>query len=729
MAANGKSQQDLQHALALHKQGDLAGAAAAYQAVLKKDPRNFDANHYFGMVLVQQGKADLAVPRLQAAVKINAQSALAHLNLGVACAQSGRRDEAVASFDRALALKPDYPDALRRKAAVLQDGGDAMAALQALQALSAVAPQDAGVALAEGHALRRLGRYAGAVDAYARACDLQPQNLEAWLSRALVLRHLKNHRAALDVYGAAMALYPDHPALLAGMAELLDQLKNFEAAVQGFTRVLETDPANTGVLHSRGMTYSRMNRPREALADLSRVFAAAPETPLLESTLHHLRLQMCDWSAWGDVPDFIMRLRAGSALANPLTLVALPAGAEDQLQASRHYGEKHMPARAALWRGEKYDHDKIRIAYLSSDFHRHATAFLAAGLFECHDRDAFEIIGLSCGGNDNSAMRDRLAAAFDDFIDVSQASDEDIAQMVRSREIDILVDLKGYTQDNRLGVLAHRPAPVQVTYLGFPGPLGMPYIDYAIVDRVVANADVAPHFDEKLVFMPHSYQVNDDRRGLGPAPSRAAAGLPEGAFVFCSFNHTYKITPETFDVWMRVLSRVPDSVLWLLDANDVAAGNLRREAAARGVDPTRLVFAPRMPAEDHLARQALAGLFLDNLPCNAHTTASDALWAGLPVLTCAGRTFAGRVAASLLQALDLPELVTGDWHSYEDAAVRLAQNPAELSALRAKLADNRAVKPLFDTGQWTLQIENAYRHMHARQQAGEAPESFDVPAA
>src|SRR5262249_19594976 len=358
-------------------------------------------------------------------------------------------------------------------------------------------------------------------------------------------------------------------------------------------------------------------------------------------------------------------------------------------------------------------------------FYQHATAYLMAELFEKHDPGRFEIIGVSFGRDDRSEMRARLIAAFDQFLDVRAKSDAEVARLLSELKVDIAVDLKGYTRDGRPRILAHRPAPIQVNYLGLPGTMGADFIDYIITDEVVLPFDQHSFYSERIVHLPDCYQPNDRRRQIAErTPARAEVGLPERGFVFCSFNNNWKITPEVFDVWMRLLKAINGSVLWLLRDNATAEQNLRKEALARGVDPRRLVFAPRMKLEDHLARHRLADLSLDTPPCNAHTTASDALWAGLPVLTCMGKAFAGRVTASLLNAIGLPELVTSNMADYEALALTLAGDPARLRNIKAKLARNRETDPLFDTDRFRRGIEAAYTKMWEIWQTGATPESF-----
>jgi predicted O-linked N-acetylglucosamine transferase (SPINDLY family) len=350
-----------------------------------------------------------------------------------------------------------------------------------------------------------------------------------------------------------------------------------------------------------------------------------------------------------------------------------------------------------------------------------------AGLFEQHNKDKFELFAISFGPATKDEMQQRLALSFDQFVEVQNRTDKDIAALCRSLEIDIAIDLKGFTQDSRVGIFSHRAAPIQVNYLGYPGTMGTDYIDYLIADKVLIPEASAPYFTEKIVYLPNSYQVNDAKRRISDTVFiREELGLPASGFVFCCFNNNYKIMPDTFDSWMRILQRVDGSVLWLFEDNPTAALNLRKEADLRGVNPERLVFAPRLPLAEHLARHRAADLFIDTFPYNAHTTASDALWAGLPVLTRTGESFASRVAASLLIAIDLPELITSTQEEYDALAIALATHPERLLAVKQKLARNRLTTPLFDTGLFTQHIEDAYTQMYQRYHAGLEPDHLYV---
>jgi len=412
----------------------------------------------------------------------------------------------------------------------------------------------------------------------------------------------------------------------------------------------------------------------------------------------------------------------------PFFLLAIEASPAEQLTCARRWVEPFaravppLPARSFRER----QGERIRLGYLSADFHQHATAHLAAELFERHDRTRFEVFAYSYGPDDGSLMRRRLERAFDRFIDVRRLSHAQAAQRIHADAIDILIDLKGHTLNARTAMLAARPAPVQVNYLGYPGTMGADFIDYIIVDRIVAPPADQTYFSEKLVTLPGCYQPTDTRREIAAPPARRECGLPPDGCVFCCFNNTYKITPTFFAIWMRLLTHVPGSVLWLLESNELVRRNLRREAEQRGLDPSRLVFAPIRPIGEHLARHRHADLFLDTLPCNAHTTANDALWSGLPVLTCAGSTFAGRVAASAVAAAGVPGLIAPSLDAYEQTARDLARTPVRLRELRDTLERNRATAPLFDVAAYARHLETAYARMWERWRAGEPPAAFAV---
>lgn len=616
---------------------------------------------------------------------------------GILRFQQGRADEALVLIAAALDAKPDYAEAHYNR----------------------------------GNILAALGRYDDALASYDAAIALQPGAAEAHHNRGNALFRLRRHEEALTAFERALAIEPAHIAALNGRGTALKELRRFNEALATYDGALALRADNAETLYNRGNLFKEVRRYEESLASYAKAQALTRDHPDRFGILDPA-LATCDWAQSDALADALRTdLAAGRPSVTPFSLVGYCDDAALHLTCAKNFIADRFPVRPApLWDGVRYRHERIRVAYLSADFRSHATAFLMAELFERHDRGRFEVMGVSYGRDDNSAMRRRLVKSFETFHDVKAQSDREIATLLRNAEIDIAVDLKGHTLGTRPEILAYRPAPIQVGYLGYPGTIGADFLDYVLADPVVLPFDRQPFYTEKIVQLPDCYQVNDSTRVIAPeTPTRAAAGLPDDGFVFCCFNKSYKIRRPIFDIWMRLLAAVPGSVLWLLRDNDGAERNLRSEAAARGVDPARLVFADRTSLEDHLARHRLADLFLDTLPYNAHTTASDALWAGLPVVTCLGQAFAGRVAASLLNAIGLPELVTHNLADYEALALRLATDPKALKAMRAKAAANRMTQPLFDTDRFRRNIEAAYLRMWETWQRGEATEAFRVEPA
>jgi len=555
------------------------------------------------------------------------------------------------------------------------------------------------------------------------------------LARLQVLRSAASeHYRRGDLRGAehfineALKLDPQSAELWSNRGTLQAATKQANAALASFSRAIQLKPDFLGAMANRAHILFELQRYAEAIPDYQRLVRADPDQPYLRGHLLFCRLQCCDWSDLGrERAEVIAALKEGKRVFPPVLSAALLNSPAEQLRAAEILGRNKFPPVPPLWRGESYRHDRIRIAYVSADFHSHATAMLTVGMFERHDRKRFETVAISFGPEDGSPLRGRVKRAFDRFIDLRGRDDGHIARAIRTSEIDIAIDLKGYTSDARPGIFALRPAPIQVNFLGFPGTMGVDFMDYIIADPVIVPRADEAHYSEKIVWLPNSYQPNDRTRDVAASVlSRGAVGLPETGFAFCCFNNSYKIQPAVFEVWMSLLTQVDGSVLWLLADNPTAVSNLKREAERRGVESKRLVFGQRLDLPEHLARHALADLFLDTLPYNAHTTASDALWAGLPVVTCKGNTFAGRVAGSILKAAGLPELVTESLADYEALALTLARDPAKLSAIKAKLKPNLATVPLFDIARYTRDIEAAYGSMHERRQRGLPPASFAI---
>jgi predicted O-linked N-acetylglucosamine transferase (SPINDLY family) len=631
------------------------------------------------------------------------EEAVARSNLGEAFRRQGRFAEAESHHRKALAWLPDFGGNHYNWGVTLQALGRPAEAAAAYGEAARLMPQFAPAPCNQGVLLRELGRLDEAEVALRRALALDPTLVPARLALAALHRDRGDLDSAVTGFRTCLSLRPD---LAEGQANLALTLK--ERGQRG-------GPAEDGAASIVG--FERALR------------IGLPDTGGVLAQLVQQRRHLCRWDGLTALSGRLVELvREGrTQQAHPWIFLGEGAGpALERACAERYAAWKTRGIRSAFPprtnRGAK-----LRIGYLSSDFHEHATAVLIAELIERHDRDRFEIVGCSYGSDDGGPLRRRLVTGFDRFLDLSALTDEAAAGLIHEAGIDILVDLKGHTQNARPGIAAHRPAPLQAQWLGYPGTLGSPAIDYVIADAVVAPAEHQRFYSERIVHLPDSYQPNDRKRAIGPVPARADSGLPDDGMVFCAFNASYKIGPELFGRWCRILERVPGSVLWLLDGPPEVAVNLRRAAAARGVAPERLVFAPRLPGPAHLARHRLADLFLDSSPVGAHTTASDALWAGLPVLTVLGRSFAGRVAASLLHAVGLPELAVADWEAYEATARRLAEQPAELAALKLRLEQARATAPLFDTDRFARSIEAAYATMWDIHAGREQPRGFAVP--
>ena len=699
-------------------------ALAACDRALSINPDLAEAWLRRGNVLRDVKRDDEALAAFDKARGLNPDLAEAWLGRGNALAELKRYDDAFAAYDRALTLKPDLAEACLGRGSVFLDLKRYDEAFAAYDKALALKPDFAKAWLSRGNVFFELKRYDDAFAAYDRALTLKPDLADAWLGRGNTFYELRRYGDAFAAYDRALALNPNLAGAWLGRGNVFFGLKQYDNAFAAYDSALALKGDLAEAWLGRGNVSIELKRYVEAFAAYDRALALGPDLKYVTGARLGAKLFMCDWTDLEtEAAQLLAAIRQQKASSVPFTILAIPSSAADQLQCAKRHVQDH-PIFPQIWRGEIYSHDRIRVAYLSADFREHAVAYLTVGLFEQHDKSRFEVTGISFGSDRNSTMRPRIKDALEHFVEVQQhQSDQDIADLLRQLEIDIAVDLMGFTVDNRLNILARRAAPVQVNYLGYPGTMGANYIDYIIADPTIIPADQRAFYTEQVVWLPETYQVNDNRRHVAErTPTRRECGLPETAFVFCSFNNSYKINPGMFDIWMRLVKQIDGSVLWLKENDAVASHNLRLEAERRGVAPERLVFAPPVSLlADHLARYRQADLFLDTLPYNAHTTASDALWVGLPVLTCLGATFAGRVAASVLKSIGLDELVARSLEDYEALALKLAREPSYLACIREKLARNRNTFPLFNTERAARQIESAYVMMWERYQKGEMP--------
>ena len=682
-------------AIALYKQNNLHEAIQQFDLLLSLFPNHLAGNNEKGSVLAELKRYDEALSCIENALRIDPRYAGAFLNKGNVLGILKKFDASILAYKQALAINPNIHDAH----------------------------------LGSGNVFRDLKRYDEAFAAYDKALALKPDLENAWLGRGNLFFNLKRYDEAFAAYDKALALKPDLENAWLGRGNLFFDLKRYDEAFAAYDKALALKPDLENAWLGRGNVFYDLKRYDEAIAAYDKALALKPDLAYVEGLRLYSKMLHCDWRKFDEeCNQLIGSVRDGKTSSLPFTLLAIPSSADDQLQCARLcIAETYPPSPKPNWRGEGYNHDRIRVAYLSPDFRQHATSVASIGMFECHDKSRFEITAISIGPDDKSELRKRLVDSFERFIDAKTYGDDQIAVLIRELEIDILVDLAGFTRESRTSIFARRPAPIQVNYLGYPGTMGASYIDYLIADQIVIPEDQRDFYAEKIVSLPNSYHVTDDKRFVSDSVfTRNQLGLPSAGFVFCCFNNNFKITPHVFDCWMRILKSVDGSVLWLFEGNATAADNLRRESVARGVNAERLIFGTRMPLADHLARHRLADLCLDTYPYNAHSIATDALWAGLPLLTCRGETFAGRVAASLLTALSLPELITTTLEDYEALAVGLAMHPARLEKIKQKLVQNRLTMPLFNTKLSAKHIETAYTAMYERHQAGLAPDHIAI---
>ena len=582
-----------------------------------------------------------------------------------------------------------------------------------------------------GAVLWSLDRCEEALPQFERAVALAPDNAQGHNNLGNAFAGLKRCGDAVACFDRALALDPGYAEAHYNKGNALKNAMRPGEAIRCYDRAIALKPDFAAAWNNRGNALKDLNRWDEAVTSYETALAGDPDIECVPGALLYAKMRVCDYAGLDDrIAMLAQGIRRGQKMCTPFQLLAMSGDPALQLQAAEIHASAWQSASGSLPDiGKRAGGEKIRLGYFSADFHDHATMHLMGELFEHHDRSKFELFAFSFGPDRDDDMRARLGRAVGRFIDVKDLTDRDVARLSRNLGVDVAIDLKGFTQDGRTGIFACRAAPVQVSYLGYPGTMGASFIDYIVADTIVIPEGCTQYYREKIVRLPHSYQVNDRKRAASVmAPSRAEQGLPEDGFVFCCFNNNYKITPSAFDGWMRILGRVDGSVLWLLEDNATAARNLRREAIARGVDGGRLIFAPRRPSGEHLARLRLADLFLDTYPYNAHTTASEALWMGLPVVTLAGEAFASRVAASLLHATDMAELVTTNPQAYEALACDLARSPERLAALKKKLVDNRLTTPLFDSKRFTRDFEAACTAMFDRHQRGLAPDDIHVAA-
>jgi predicted O-linked N-acetylglucosamine transferase (SPINDLY family) len=725
---NPQLQLMLQQAFNYIQQGDFGHAKPLLNYILKLEPKNFDALHAIGFIYGIENNHQEALSYSLRALKIrpddlniiiNCAKALQeigkHLDstvyhkkaiilspgnheIWLGCGKSlqalRRYDEAITHYDKALTLRPDYAEGWSNK----------------------------------GNVFNELKRYDEAIAHFDQALTLKPDFAEGWSNKGVTLHELKRYDEAIAHYDKALTLKLNYAEAYYNKGNTLNKLKRYDEAIAHFDEALSLKPDFAEGWLNKGVNLHELKRYDEAIIDYDKALSLKPHIDWAFGDLLHTKMKICSWSDFAEsLENISKKVEANEKVANPFLLLALHDDALLHKQSSEIYIQDKCPFNPFLGPIQKRPkNEKIRIGYFSTDFRNHAVSFLTAELYELHDKDKFEIIAFSFGADDKSSMRLRLSQSFSQFIDVSYMSDLDIAQLARNLQIDIAVDLGGHTKDSRTRIFSYRAAPIQIAYIGYLGTMGAEYFDYLLADKTIIPEGSQKFYSEKIAYLP-SYQANDRKRIISDKQfTRVGLGLPETGFIFCCFNNTYKVLPSTFDGWMRILNAAEGSVLFLYADNEWSKTNFINEASLRGIDSTRLIFGESIPVEEYLARYQICDLFLDTFPYNAGTTASDALWAGLPVLTRMGQSFASRMAASLLNAIGLSELITNTQEEYEALAIELAINPKKLTAIKLKLANNRLTTPLFDTPLFTKNLEAAYIKMMDRYRDDLQPDHFSI---
>ena len=758
---------------ALHHLGVLRCQQSRYQdgaqcirAALSLEPRLPDAHFNLGLALQRLNLAEEAVAAFDDALACSPRQVSAHYQRGVSIARLGRIEDALSGFDQVLLLEPNHQDAQLARGVMLGTLDRHAEACNAFQSAADVWPNDFRAWNYLGICLMHLDRHVDALRAFDEAAILRSEDAEIWTNRGKALNKLGEYEDAYQSCERALQLRPDLPDALVNQGLSLSQQRRYAEAIDRLDLALKANPSDPIALYNRGNALGQLGRNSEAIASYDRALAIKPNYPealynlgnqlrinneldrAIESyelalafwpdhryafgNLAYCELGLCNWEKLPPLTsELAQRAQTGLSIVSPFTALALSDDPFVQLQCAKSYVSdrvKDLPLRRHDKKGCRSD--RLRIAYLSADFRTHPVGGLIPQLIETHDRRRFEVVGLSIGPDDFGEQRKRLVKAFDQFHDLNSVDDLSIALQIQNLDCHILVDLNGHTEFSRSQVLAYRPAPLQFQYLGYPGTSGASFIDYMIADQIVLPREHEGFYTERVIRLPDTFFVNDTTKAISDVvPSRRDLGLPDDGLVFCCFNASYKFTPKFFDIWMRLLLKVEGSVLWLSKPSAAAVDNLRRETGLRGVNPERIVFADRVPhLADHLARLIRADIFLDTLPYNAHTTAAEALWAGLPVITCKGTTFAGRVGASLLTAAGMPELVTTSLTEYEALALEYASDASARVAVKQKLRDQRNACPLFDTQRFCRHLEKAYQMAWDLHAGGNSPVGFDVPS-
>ena len=714
---------------ALKDKGDLEAAINSYRKALKIRPNYAEVYNNMGVALQATGNLETAINSYKKALNIKPNYAEAYNNMGIAHKDKGDLEVAIHSYKQSLKIRPDYAHAYNNMGIALKDKGDLEAAIHSYQQALNIKPNYAEACSNMGNALKDKGDLESAIHSYKQAIQINPGYAEAFNNIGNALKDQGDLVAAIKNYKQATQINPNYAHAYYNLGIALQGNDNLEAAIESYKQAVTIKPDYAEAYYNLGTALNSIGDKKAAIENYRQALHIKPDYAKARAQKLHQQAQICDWDAIEKDLALIPKLGIHTQAVSPFSMLSLEDSPERHKMRSEAFSKKFdehktlLPPKPQLPQKSQ----RLRIGYFSADFREHAVAYLIAKVLETHDRRRFDVYGYSIGPAKGSDMRQRLSKAFDVFIDVQGMSDKEVALLARQDKIDIAIDLTGYTANHRAGIFAYRAAPVQISYLGYSVTMGADFMNYIIADPVLIPSGYEQYYSERILRLPNSFMPTDNTRPISTRlMTRSDMGLPEIGFVFCCFNNNYKISPREFDLWMRVLLKVEGSVLWLRNSNALSENNLRKQAETRGVEPSRLVFAERAPLEEHLARQKLADLFIDTFAYNAHTTASEALWAGLPLVTMLGDSFAARVAGSLLTAIGLPELITETEQDYEALILHLATHPERLAQIRETLMDNRLSTPLFDTELYTKHLEDGYQQAYQRYADGKLPKNILV---
>ena len=719
----------------LLKKGDFFEAQTIYQSILLGFPKNVRAKRALEELQIKlQNNKSVSAPEKIINQLINLYNKGSMLELvqvsnsvtkifandyivwnlnGAANKALGRISDALKSFHKVIDLNPSFADGYNNLGVVYRELDDLDNALEYFNKAIALKPNFAFAYNNRGLIFKDKGKNDHALADYQKALSLDPSYADPYNNIGIIKGKQGDQKVALEFFMKALKLNPNNFETYNNIGTVKLEKLELEEALKIFEKSIALYPHFVMPHFNKGIIYEKLHKRDEAIISYNEALVIRPEFDFARAQKLYQQAHIGDWEGIEQDKPLIPQLGILKEIM-PLTLLSLDDAPERhkkraEILVKNRFLHKPLPSTSKM----KEKHKPIRIGYFSSDFKEHPVAYLLARVFEKHDRSQFKVHGYSIKATKKDSMHKRLVAAFDEFKDLSDVSDKEAALTVREDGIDIAIDLNGYTANSRIGIFAYRAAPIQINYLGYPGTIGADFIDYIIADQTLIPEDSIKYYSEKPIYLPHTYMPTDNTREISTKPiTRTEMGLPEDSFVFCCFNNNYKITSEEFDIWMRILGQLPNSVLWLRKSNEWSEANFIKEARKRNIDPSRLIFAGKLDMKEHLARHRLADLFLDTFNFNAHTTASEALWAGLPVVTKMGKGFAARVAGSLLKAIDCPELITETKEDYEALIVELSTNPKKLSEIREKVTSNRLSKPLFNTDLYTKNLEDSFKQVY-----------------